>query len=108
VDNVPDTEIAALQDLYDATNGDSWSWDGPGNKWNFTDPNPCADAWQGINCSQVPSNGFLHVIGVDLYEYGLAGSILATIDQLEQLTVLDLGINTLTSTIPASVGNPCC
>jgi Leucine-rich repeat (LRR) protein len=105
VDNVPDTEIAALQDLYDATSGDSWNWIGTGNQWNFTEPNPCADAWQGINCSQIPSSGFLHVIGVNLYEYGLAGSIPVTIDQLEQLTILDLGINTLSSTIPDSVGN---
>jgi Leucine-rich repeat (LRR) protein len=45
------------------------------------------------------------VIGVSLYEYGLAGSIPVTIDQLEQLTILDLGINALTSTIPDSVGN---
>jgi Leucine-rich repeat (LRR) protein len=105
MENLPNTEIAALQDLYDATNGDSWNWIGTSNQWNFTEPNPCADAWQGINCSQIPSNGFLHVIGVELYEYGLAGSIPATIDQLEQLMILDLGINTLTSTIPDSVGN---
>jgi Leucine-rich repeat (LRR) protein len=100
--NVPDTEIAALQDLYEAANGDSWY--GPGNKWNFTNPNPCADAWQGVNCSQVPTNGFLHVLGVNLYEYGLAGSIPPTLDQLSQLRILNLGDNALTRTIPDSVG----
>jgi Leucine-rich repeat (LRR) protein len=101
---MPDTEIAALQDLYNATNGDFWNWHGEGNKWNFTDPNPCVDTWQGVNCSQVPSNGFLHVVGVNLYGYVLAGSIPATIDQLEQLAILDLGSNILFSTIPDGVG----
>jgi Leucine-rich repeat (LRR) protein len=102
--NVPDTEIAALQDLYDATNGDFWNWHGEGNEWNFTDPNPCVDTWQGVNCSQVPSDGFLHVLDLNLNGYGLSGSIPGTIDQLEQLTILDLGINTLTGTVPDSVG----
>jgi Leucine-rich repeat (LRR) protein len=105
VHNVPDIEIAALQDLYDATNGDFWNWDGPGNKWNFTDPNPCADAWQGINCSQVPSgNTYVHVLGVDLYDYGLVGSIPGTLQQLTQLTTLDLATNQLVGTIPDSLG----
>jgi Leucine-rich repeat (LRR) protein len=102
--NVPDTEVAALQDLYDATNGNSWNWHGTGNKWNFTYPNPCIDAWQGVNCSQVESDGFLHVIELSLHKYGLAGSIPPTIDKLEQLDVLNLGFNSLVSTIPASVG----
>jgi Leucine-rich repeat (LRR) protein len=102
--NVPDTEIVALQDLYDATNGDSWDWIGMGNKWNFTDPNPCVDAWQGVNCSQIATDGYLHVIEVDLSEYGLAGSIPHTVAELQQLEILDLGWNALTSTIPDGVG----
>jgi Leucine-rich repeat (LRR) protein len=102
--NVPDTEIAALQDLYDATNGDSWTWDGTGNIWNFTNPNPCVDAWQGVNCSEVVLDGYMHVVELHLDWYGLAGTIPPTIDQLEQLVVLDVSSNALTSTIPDSVG----
>jgi Leucine-rich repeat (LRR) protein len=104
VNNVPNTEIAALQDLYDATNGDTWNWDGAGNKWNFTDPNPCADAWQGVNCSQIQADGFLHVVALGLYDKGLVGSIPSTIGQLEQLEVFDVGRNALTSTVPNSIG----
>jgi Leucine-rich repeat (LRR) protein len=104
--NVPETEIAALQDLYDATNGNSWNWDeaGTGSKWNFTDPNPCADAWQGVNCSQIVSDGFVHVVALDLYAYGLAGSIPASIAQLPQLATLRLSFNELNGTVPESVG----
>jgi Leucine-rich repeat (LRR) protein len=102
--NVPDTEIAALQDLYDATNGGSWNWHVPGNKWNFTDPNPCVDTWQAIICSQVASDGFLHVTELDLYEYNLVGTIAMSIVNLTQVANLTLSYNALYGTIPVSVG----
>jgi Leucine-rich repeat (LRR) protein len=102
--NVPESEIAALQDLYDATNGDFWNWEGPGNIWNFTNPNPCYDFWQGVNCSLVAANGFLHVIELSLCEYGLEGTIPASVAQLTQLATLRLSSNKLNGTIPDSVG----
>jgi Leucine-rich repeat (LRR) protein len=102
--NVPDTEIAALQDLYDATNGTYWNWHGEGIKWNFTEPNPCVDAWQGVDCSQIPSDGFLHVTDLSLNEYGLQGSIPSSMAQLTQLATLRLSSNELSGTIPESVG----
>jgi Leucine-rich repeat (LRR) protein len=102
--NVPDTEIAALQDLYDATNGDFWNWRGTGSKWNFTNPNPCSDAWQGVNCSLVPTDGFVHVTELSLYAYGLTGSIPPTIYLLEQLGGLNLGENALSNAVPDSIG----
>jgi Leucine-rich repeat (LRR) protein len=102
--SVPDTELAALQELYDTTNGDSWNWYGEGNKWNFTDPNPCVDSWQGVNCSQTPSGGFLHVTALGLNEYGLQGSIPLSIAQLTKLATLRLSSNELSGTIPESVG----
>jgi Leucine-rich repeat (LRR) protein len=101
---VPDTELAALQELYDTTNGDSWNWHGEGNKWNFTDPNPCVDAWQGVNCSQVAVDGFLHVTGLCLNEYSLVGTIPLSMAQLTQLGTLRLSSNELSGTIPESVG----
>jgi Leucine-rich repeat (LRR) protein len=101
---VPDSEIAALHDLYDATNGDFWNWEGPGNIWNFTNPNPCVDAWQGVNCSQVVSDGFLHVVELALQEYGLIGTIPSSIAQLTQLVALNLSLNALNGTIPDCVG----
>jgi Leucine-rich repeat (LRR) protein len=101
--NVPNTEITALQDLYDATNGDSWNWIGTGNQWNFTDPNPCVDAWQGVTCSQVPIDGYLHVVEVELSEYGLVGYIPMSIAQLTQLATFRLSYNELTGTVPESI-----
>jgi Leucine-rich repeat (LRR) protein len=103
--NVPDTEIAALQDLYDATNGTFWNWHGEGTKWNFTEANPCVDAWQGVNCSQVTADGFLHVTELVLYEYNLEGTIPPSIAQLTQLVTLLLRSNELSGTIPGSAGH---
>jgi Leucine-rich repeat (LRR) protein len=102
--NVPDSEIAALQDLYDATDGDSWSWDGAGTIWNFTNPNPCIDEWQGVTCSQVLSDGYMHVTALDLNAYGLAGSIPDSVGQLTQLVRLFLSLNLLSGSIPDSIG----
>jgi Leucine-rich repeat (LRR) protein len=102
--NVPGTEITALQDLYDATNGELWAWTGTGNIWNFTNPNPCIDEWQGVTCSQVLSDGYMHVTTLDLNEYGLAGSIPGSVGQLTQLVRLFLSLNRLSGPIPDSVG----
>lgn len=64
-DNIPDSEMLALQSLYNATNGPYWTgWDRPGKyrqkeRWNFTGfdgagdqdfPNPCNSSWQGVSC----------------------------------------------------------
>jgi len=58
--NIPSSEMNALQDLYDATNGGNWKWQTPygtrnGYPWNFTIvngmyENPCTKSWQGISC----------------------------------------------------------
>jgi Leucine-rich repeat (LRR) protein len=102
--NVPNEEIAALQDLYDVTNGTSWYWNQPGSKWNFSDPNPCGDAWQGVNCTQVPDEGFVHVQTLKLPEFGLVGRLPASLVQLTQLTELELGHNGLSGTVPEYLG----
>jgi Leucine-rich repeat (LRR) protein len=102
--NVPSTEIAALQDLFSSTNGNSWTWPDTGNHWNFTNPNPCLDTWQGINCSTTPLDGYLHVLQVKLDKFGLVGCLPASLEQLTQLTVLQLESNHLSGTIPDSLG----
>jgi Leucine-rich repeat (LRR) protein len=102
--NVPNEEITALQDLFDATNGTFWYWNQPGNRLDFSDPNPCVDLWQGINCTQIPTEGFVHVQKLILPEFGLAGRLPASLAQLLQLTKLDLEHNALTGVIPESLG----
>ena len=48
-------QMSALYDLYNATNGSSWTWhssDRFGIPWDFVNQsNPCSDRWQGITCS---------------------------------------------------------
>jgi hypothetical protein len=75
-DNVPDTEMFALQSLYSATNGQYWTgWDRPGElrlkaRWNFTGfdgigdnefQNPCNSSWQGISCIRNFTRDGLHL-----------------------------------------------
>jgi Leucine-rich repeat (LRR) protein len=102
VHNVPQSEIDALHDLYQATNGVAWNWHGRGNKWNFTAPNPCADSWQGVTCSQAVSAGYLHVLDLLLQGFGLAGAIPVTLGDLTQLQQLQLSSNSLTGRIPTT------
>jgi Leucine-rich repeat (LRR) protein len=104
VHNVPQSEIDALHDLYQATNGVAWNWHGRGNKWNFTAPNPCADNWQGVTCSQAVSAGYLHVLDLLLQGFGLAGAIPVTLGDLTQLQQLQLSSNSLTGRIPTTFG----
>jgi Leucine-rich repeat (LRR) protein len=105
VHNVPNSEIDALHDLYDSTNGNHWAWFGTRNRWNFTAPNPCTGPWQGITCSQSASPGFVHVLQLKLPRYKLTGSLPYSIANLTQLQVLNLGYNSLRSSIPESMGS---
>lgn len=107
--NLPEYEIDALYDLYNATDGGSWQWrDGTfaGNPWSFTAQcNPCVQRWQGVNCSSDASAGFVHVTELRLIGLGLFGPLPSSLGNLSQLNVLDLQQNTLTGTIPAVLSN---
>jgi Leucine-rich repeat (LRR) protein len=104
VHNVPLSEIDALYDLYESTNGDNWNWPDARNRWNFTAPNPCIGPWQGISCSLIASGGFVHVLQLQLPRYNLAGSLPQSIANLTQLQILNLRTNKLTGSIPGTVG----
>jgi Leucine-rich repeat (LRR) protein len=101
--DIPETEVAALSDLYQSTNGTAWYW--RGNRWNFSAPFPCTDAWQGITCSDVAAAGFSHVVELNLYDCNLAGPLPTSISNLSHLQNLNLGLNHLTGAVPASLGN---
>lgn len=49
---VSQNEIAALQTLFEATNGDEWT-ERCREGWNFTSSvvDPCSGAWFGITCN---------------------------------------------------------
>jgi Leucine-rich repeat (LRR) protein len=97
VDNVPEIELQALQDLYNTTNGAEWEFgQNFGNPWNFSgDPNPCLDYWEGVTCTSEPLGGFLHVEVLYLPSYHLVGSIPNSIANLTQLVNLSLAYNFL-------------
>lgn len=78
-ENVPDSELNALQSLYNATGGNNWKWEiknGSGNVWDFSvsDANPCADDWQGVTCTGAVSGEYRHVIELDLSAHRMHGT----------------------------------
>jgi len=97
--SIPSTERDALIALYNSTNGDNWTvndnWRLPSDPSQFNVPGT-EHTWAGVTCSTDGS----HVEKIDLYAYGLNGTIPAQLNDLTQLTSLDLHTNQLSGTIP--------
>ncbi len=76
--NVPVGECQALLDLYDSTNGPSWTsaW------WWDTDSNVCT--WQGISCSNIAGQD--RVTSISLQSNNLNGSLPSSLSTLDQYT----------------------
>jgi Leucine-rich repeat (LRR) protein len=108
--NVPASELNALKDFYDSTNGPQWVWStAPGIPWNFTgNPYPCTNnvntSWQGVSCFLAPPFTYLHVTTINLPKHNITGSIPVTIQAIQNLTELTLTENSLTGTIPEEIG----
>ena len=109
--NIPATEMNALRDLYNATNGQDWHWHATaiaGIRWNFTATalnNPCVDRWQGVKCSFSRPFEYYHVTDITLPAYNLVGTLPTTLEYLSELQNLILNSNLLTGTIPDSLGH---
>jgi hypothetical protein len=78
--SLPKSEMLALQDLYTATGGESWTWLKPsavfGYPWDFSsNQNPCSATipWQGIQCSSTCVLSSCHVISISLSSRHLIG-----------------------------------
>jgi Leucine-rich repeat (LRR) protein len=84
----------ALMDLYEATDGSSWSND---SGWGSGNPD---DYWYGI---KVNSEG--RVSRVDLSDNNLAGSLPESIGNLTQVRYFNVKGNRLRGSIPSSIGN---
>ena len=106
----PQSELLALQALYNSTNGTGWFWRNDttryGIPWNFTnirEQDPCAAQfeWQGITCNSFKNK--VNIVGLILPHFNLRGP-LSDLDQLTELNTLDLEFNNLTSTLPSSLG----
>ncbi len=88
-----EVERDALEALYNATRGDSWT-----RRDNWLTGAPVGD-WYGVATSP---NGRVH--SVDLRDNGLTGSIPPDIEKLEDMVGLYLNDNALTGSIPAEIG----
>jgi len=86
VTEIPQTECQSLLDLYNSTNGASWTIN---TGWNV-DNTPCS--WKGVACSGA------HVTNLDLNTNQLSGAIPNL--NLPNLTYLDLYNNQLSGAIP--------
>jgi hypothetical protein len=97
--NVPSSQILALQDLYNHTNGSQWMWKTPesiyGAIWNFSlsNPNPCAARWQGISCSSNCSVTPCMITGIELDDYDLNGRLVPSIGNISSLQRLTISNN---------------
>ena len=84
---------AALQALYDATDGSTWT-----NSTNWKTDAPL-DQWYGVTMHQG------RVWGVDLHDNALAGSIPSDLGSLTNVRWLFLSSNALTGAIPGELGS---
>eukprot|EP01083_Nonionella_stella_P263938 895961_1 len=97
---LPQLEIDALQNLYDATDGDNWK-----RKWDTESldlSNAMCDSYL-IECSGMSGN--LNVIGIDLNHNNLAGTLPSEIGDFSKLTSLILSNNAIHGPIPSEIGN---
>lgn len=105
VNNIPNSELTALQDLYTSTHGEHWTWLNisiAGIIWDFSSTaNPCADDWQGIICI-VEANTY-HISSLLLPSYNLTGPLPDTISELTHLVDVNLRVNWLSGTLPATI-----
>ncbi len=104
--NLPQSEIDILLDLYTATNGSDWKWNpdpASGIPWNFTDPYPCSDHWQAVDCYFYENS--YHVMVLHPQGLNLAGTLPESLGNLSYVLSLDFTDNKIHGTIPISFGN---
>ena len=90
----PETDMAVLVALYNATAGANWS-----NNQNWLSDTP-VDEWYGVNTD---AGG--RVTELDLFRNGLRGEIPTELGNLTSLRSLSLGGNELRGEIPSELGN---
>src|SRR6476661_3312866 len=88
---VPSSEKNALIKLNTSTGGNQWS-----NKWDLKTP---VESWYGVKVLND------HVIGIDLSNNNLTGTLPKEIGNLGSLQNLNLFRNNITGSLPVSMGN---
>nr|QAS62440.1 LRR receptor-like serine/threonine-protein kinase [Sedum alfredii] len=72
---------------------------------NWGKGDPCSGNWTGINCSNGSTDGYFHVLELNLLNSNLTGTLAPELGQLSQLKILDFMWNGLTGNIPKEIGN---
>jgi hypothetical protein len=88
--HVSNQERKALVDLYNHTQGSSWT-----QTWDLSAP---VSTWYGVTVVNDK------VVAIDLVNNGLSGTLPASIGALSKLKTLNLHKNNLQGAIPASIG----
>ena len=113
-----DTDREALVALYDATDGDNWTYN---TNWKSDKP---LDQWYGIGqdnkggvnlinlfnnqlTGSIPSElgNLVNLWGLFIYSNNLTGPIPPELGNLTSLGILNLSFNNLTGSIPSELGN---
>jgi Leucine-rich repeat (LRR) protein len=95
VTEIPQAECQTLINLYNSTNGPSWS-DSSTNNWNVTNE-PCS-SWTGITCNNA------HITGINRDDKNLNGS-LPDLSSLTALQLLDLSKGQLNGPLSTWLSN---
>ncbi|HAT63459.1 MAG TPA: hypothetical protein DCS66_02505 [Flavobacteriaceae bacterium] len=88
---IPESELNALKDLYQTTQGDQWKL-----SWPMNEP---VTQWEGVT---ITNN---HVTEVRMLFNNLNGEIPSSINQLTHLKVLELSFNNISGELPESLGD---
>jgi Leucine-rich repeat (LRR) protein len=91
VAQVSEKETLALQDLYNATDGNNWN-----QQWDLSQE---VSNWPGVTVKEG------HVTEIRMLFNNLQGTLPASLADLSNLKVLELSFNKLTGDIPNAIGN---
>ncbi|WP_442267697.1 leucine-rich repeat domain-containing protein [Tenacibaculum sp. ZS6-P6] len=102
--NVPNEEINALVDMYNALDGVNWTnnenWTGVLNRAIMNSPFNTTK-WHGITTEIV--NGGKHITRISLSSNNLTGTLPESLGGLSELKYLDLNVNNLENSLPSSL-----